>query len=134
MKKSITLWNLNDSSFQEIFEFVATHLLTQGEQALNEDEKCVYRSEIGKMCAVGCLIPEEDYKSRIENLNIIGVVFTLKIPQLPSDKLDMLVSLQSIHDNFMPPEWGAELVKLGESYNLNIDFINEFQTDTPSEE
>ncbi len=44
---------------QEIFDKVATHLLTQNEKALNSVGGCVYRTDKGLKCAVGCLIPVE---------------------------------------------------------------------------
>jgi hypothetical protein len=51
---------------KEIFLKVREHLRTQGEPALNEDDQCAYRSTNGKMCAIGCLIPDELYDPKIE--------------------------------------------------------------------
>lgn len=51
---------------QEIFDKVAEHLQKQGHRALNEDGVCVYRGKNGTKCAVGALIPDELYDSKIE--------------------------------------------------------------------
>jgi hypothetical protein len=44
---------INNKSRQEIFDFVANHLLTQNEKAM-EDVQCCYRAGNLK-CAVGAL-------------------------------------------------------------------------------
>jgi hypothetical protein len=45
---------------QEIFDKVATHLAKQGHRAVDGDS-CMYRGSKGTMCAMGCLIPDEEY-------------------------------------------------------------------------
>lgn len=57
---------------QEIFNTVATHLLTQNARSMGtapqmEGRGCLYRGENGRMCAVGCLIKDEFYDPILEN-------------------------------------------------------------------
>jgi len=52
---------------QQIFDKVATHLMTQGKQAHNERNECVYRGLGGTSCAMGCLIPDECYDQGMED-------------------------------------------------------------------
>ena len=47
---------------QEIFDKVATHLSKQGHRAF-DDNACMYRSPNGDKCAMGCLIPDEEYNA-----------------------------------------------------------------------
>jgi hypothetical protein len=55
---------------QEIFDKVVTHLRTQGKQAKNTSDDCVYRRPNGLMCAVGCLIPDELYDPALEGATV----------------------------------------------------------------
>ena len=54
---------------QEVFNKVAAHLLAQGKPAL-KGEDCVYRSKDGLKCAIGCLIPDENYTPEMERKSI----------------------------------------------------------------
>lgn len=59
-------------NMQEAFDKIATHLATQGKRSVkrkkfeDEVELCLYRSPDGLSCAVGCLIPDELYKEKLE--------------------------------------------------------------------
>jgi hypothetical protein len=50
---------------QQTFDRVLAHLRAQGVPA-SDGGKCCYRTEDGRMCAVGCLIPDEEYDPGIE--------------------------------------------------------------------
>ncbi len=93
---------------QEIFDKVINHLLHQGGPALDynydDDPKCRYRSNNGRQCAVGCLIPDNQYDPLMEGMGVI-------VTSPPSDPLNywiakyyephrhLLGALQSLHDN-----------------------------------
>ena len=55
---------------QAIFDRVITHLKAQGHPAQEEDGSCAYRAEDGSACAVGCLIPDEDYNICFESKSV----------------------------------------------------------------
>ena len=57
--KTINLSNLAQASTQEVFDFVAIHLLTQNEKS-GDDQVCYYRSPTGLKCAAGCLIADDE--------------------------------------------------------------------------
>jgi hypothetical protein len=85
---------------QEIFDKVATHLFTQGERAMEFSkmysfEQCCYRTKDGHMCAVGCLITEEEYSPDLEGLGIDEIASKLErfIPHQ-----ELLRALQLVHD------------------------------------
>lgn len=94
---------------QEIFDTVARHLFTQGERAGREhrdeddevyDFECLYRTPIGKTCAVGCLIPEDAYRSNMEGSGAQTLVnlFSDVLPPWMVANADLLEDLQGIHD------------------------------------
>lgn len=50
----------------EVIVLVAKHLAQQKEQAMGRNGCCMYRTPGGRMCAVGCLIPEELYHESLD--------------------------------------------------------------------
>jgi hypothetical protein len=123
---------------QEIFDKVATHLITQGVQALtiadvgraSPSPVCAYRGDNGTMCAAGCLIPDEEYKTEFEGLPW-GRRLAEAIPSLASltDKdHDLIVSLQNVHD--WEYNWESieklknELRGVAFWYDLSSDILN----------
>jgi len=93
---------------QEIFDKVINHLLQQGGPALNynydDDHKCRYRSNNGLKCAVGCLIPDDQYDPLMEGMGVI-VTFPSSDPlnnwiaKYYEPHRHLLGALQSLHDN-----------------------------------
>lgn len=121
---------------QEIFDKVAKHLLTQN--ARSEDgESCLYRSEDGLMCAVGCLIKDEHYSVALENQSVSheSVNHALNLSGVETDSVttEMLEDLQTLHDGIHPlryderimsiDEWSLGLSYIAATYNLNTDGI-----------
>jgi hypothetical protein len=56
----------NPEDNQAVFNFIINHLRKQGKQATDVKGGCVYRTDDGEACAVGCLIPEDEYHSKFE--------------------------------------------------------------------
>lgn len=91
---------------EQIFLHVATHLMKQGKQALNEGKGCAYLTEDGNlMCAVGCLIPKSMYSPGMEGKVVSGLVadragnYDLPDYIIEPDNRPMLRALQRLHDN-----------------------------------
>lgn len=118
---------------QTLFNTVAAHLLTQGKRASVVDwdgeELCRYRGQNGTKCAIGCLIPDELYKSRMEGFSISSLLydddFGLKTYFDGVDKR-ILSNLQLIHDTTSPNTWKEELAKVAVAYKLNDDVLKKF--------
>ena len=99
------------NTIQEVFDHVAGHLLKQGKQSLTEENNysyssgCSYRGVNGTSCAVGCLIPDDEYKVVIEGVSVIELLDEKSVPTLNSlnDNIEglqsMLLDLQVFHDN-----------------------------------
>jgi hypothetical protein len=90
---------------QEIFDTVAAHLAKQGRPAVSDAAGgCAYRGDDGAKCAVGCLILDEEYSSKMEGLLISQVA-----PERLRSFLPLLENLQEAHDESMT---GAEVLRV----------------------
>lgn len=91
----------------QISEKIRDHLIAQkAKSKLNSSDTaaCLYRSESGNMCAVGCLIPDELYTVKLENNGMRTTAVTevinktLKL-QLDRASVDCLQYWQNYHDS-----------------------------------
>ena len=113
----------------DVFNKVSEHLLAQNEQALDGNWECVYRSDTGLKCAVGCLIDDEFYSEDLEYSSLSstgpvanaleksGVVMTREI-------LDLLQRLQKLHDYKNPESWEEELKNLKLAFFRGVKYEN----------
>jgi len=104
---------------QEVFDKVATHLLTQGKQSVNAGGTCLYRGPGGTSCAVGCLIPDKVYREEMEGNDLArlphvrGLKTALGVGARldPNDtRFDLLYALQGAHD--ILDNWWNDMQKL----------------------
>lgn len=122
--------DLVSMSLQEIFDTVASHLLTQNQRSVGywvkcedseesffNDTSCAYRGQNGLKCAVGVLISDQDYSPQIEGESIRCLMGTYQ-PNLDHLKREVIRTLQFIHDNHSPKDWGAKLKHVAKTYNL----------------
>ena len=121
---------------QEIFDKVAVHLLTQPRSLTGNGGGCMYRGDNGTKCAVGCLIPDNEYDPSIEGLfmndRLIGKVPSFR--GMTEEQIYMLRELQRIHDycikeltdQFVNKEIAIEkLNEIAEINDLNTDAIRD---------
>jgi hypothetical protein len=112
----ITLATLGSATEQEVFDQVATHLLTQKQKCLsNEGGGCSYRNN-GLKCAAGCLIGDDEYYTGMERRRWNRLV---ENGVVPGDHVDLITKLQSIHDNNDPSEWRMALWHFANEYRLD---------------
>jgi hypothetical protein len=124
----MTIQQINNKSFQEIFDFVANHLLTQNEKAL-ENEKCCYRTGNLK-CAVGALIADEDYNCSFEGKSLQLLHDTPEksiFSDIKYNNLILLNQLQGIHDSYGPESWLKKLSSLAKELTLNDKMLKKFE-------
>lgn len=123
---------------KEIFNKVATHMLTQNAKSQTLDADgieliCAYRGNDGRMCAVGCLIKDEAYNSMMEGYTInlqttsrivneqdVMIRSALVESDIPTDRdtLILLQRLQSIHDMYEVKDWVTKLNDLARQYGF----------------
>lgn len=109
---------------QTVFNKVARHLLTQKKRCANS-ENCLYHSKNGLKCAAGCLIPDEQYddiKDK-EGKSWIHLVFHKLVS---SSHMNLIESLQYIHDDHPPEEWKDSLCRLATKFGLNTKILDKF--------
>lgn len=117
-------------NMQEVFDKVSAHLLKQNARsvACGINSTCSYRGEEGRMCAVGCLIPDELYRPSLEGWavwqpavnSVLGQCGIDVSPKSPMRK--MLTRLQSIHDNESVGLWRNNLIGVAEEFGLAVHF------------
>lgn len=115
---------------QEVFNKVATHLLTQNAKARTEtgwgNFICSYKADNGLKCAIGCLIPDDQYDKRIEgksiNLNPLLISILRNAIDLYIDDINFLENLQMIHDQLPIKSWAEELNQFAIDNKLENNF------------
>jgi hypothetical protein len=117
---------MDSMTAQEIFDKVASHLLTQNARSVRgSSDICAYRSLDGKQCAVGCLIEPEEYEEWMEGMAIDDLLQQKNVPQTLHDRLNdhmrLLRDLQWIHDRRAIIEWSKQLQTMAERYHLKFD-------------
>ena len=111
---------MNNPTAQQVFDQVVTHLLTQNQQALS-DGMCMYRTPGGLKCAVGCLIPDEAYDAKMEDMQADLVVSDYSsLMHLRSHSV-LLRDLQRVHDLLPPPRWPDKLRALAVRHRLKYN-------------
>lgn len=108
---------------QEIFDRVACHLLRQNVRSVTYGKGgdfCLYRGPNGTSCAVGCLIPDEDYSRYMERKGVRVLMddYGCKLP-FDQDSIPLLSALQKVHDDNMPSNWILALSYVAVEHNLN---------------
>jgi hypothetical protein len=63
---------------QEAFDTACRGIIAQGKKSADETGSCLYRSKDGCKCAIGHLIPDEEYEPRMENKMIISYFTWIK--------------------------------------------------------
>ncbi len=111
---------------QEVFDKVALHLLTQGKRAYDDEQGiCRYRMPDGLKCAVGCIIPDEEYLSDMEGRDVNALVAEGYMVELFEPHLLLLKDLQFAHDCTMPgpSAWPRRLIEIAQRYNLDYSIV-----------
>jgi hypothetical protein len=111
---------------QEVFDTVATHLLTQGRKALSDDKQCAYRAPNGDKCAVGCLIPDDKYVPKMEGKGVDFLLAEFKLVEL-EPHMGLLLVLQDTHDRRALEDWPTRLVQVAQMHGLSYDAVLYFK-------
>lgn len=113
---------------QEVFNKVSIHLLTQNAKSLKSSGSsrehnitaCSYRGDDGRMCAVGCLIPDERYNIDIEGYSVESYRVKDMLDDINlKEHTRLLCRLQYVHDGIDVNEWRNKLKQVANEYSLN---------------
>jgi len=124
-------------TMQEIFDTVVQHLLTQNEKSVDTFRgTCLYRTPDGKKCAVGALIPDDEYNVSMESTgDVHSLVYnhsdlcpkSLLAYRTNESFMDLLLTLQRVHDNLEPKTWPSRLRELALHWGLEDTVLRQFQ-------
>ena len=114
---------------QEVFDKVATHLLTQNAKSMTTGagRACAYRGDNGTMCAAGCLIPDDKYKPEYEYNTICSL--KNKFPETLEfwgEHFELAHKLQTVHDAYLVENWKEQLNAVAQLYDLSPKVILKF--------
>ena len=108
---------------QDIFNKAYIHLLTQKVRSAIP-YGCVYRDELGRKCAVGVFIRDEDYRPELEGCVARSsrtlVVLAKAGVETTENNMLLLSGLQRVHDNLPPNEWESALRELAARWKLEV--------------
>lgn len=124
--KNICLATLEQATAQEVFDWVAFNLLTQGKKSINEFgdiETCAYRGSDGLKCAAGWLISDFQYKERMENIPWSGLVMD---GEVSGKHFGLICLLQNIHDSYEPKEWHEKFSEVAKDFRLATKVLDRF--------
>lgn len=106
---------------QEIFDQVTEHLMTQKRRAIRNG-MCLYR--VGKLkCAVGVLIQDEFYDPVMESEGpgqplVKDALRKSGVKPFTDGTENLLLALQSVHDDFKPSQWPQPLRDVAKDFKL----------------
>lgn len=124
----ITLKTLESTTPQEVFNQVAKHLLSQNTTSYKKDgETCAYRGAYGAKCAAGCLIADDEYSDVMDRGNETGSYSWDSMVRngfAPNVHVNLIVSLQRVHDNILPLQWRRSLLSVAKEYGLSTAAID----------
>ena len=106
-------------TLQEIFDKIATHLLTQNKKSYLNGWFCAYRGDNGLKCAAGILIPDDEYKPEMEKKRWSVLIDEILVENKFANEISLL---QSIHDNRSVTKWYDELINFAQKHNLQVNF------------
>ena len=108
---------------QQVFDTVLAHARAQGcksvgphyfERANKTEQTCKYR-EGDKKCFVGCLIPDSEYDPSFEGEQWFQLVAHKLVSE---DNMNLITSLQYIHDYSQPEDWEKEFKRVAKNEGL----------------
>lgn len=108
---------------QQVFSIVYLHLISQNSKAAR-DGKCYYRTPDGRKCAIGILIPDENYDQSLEGLGA-SQSKVLRAAGLSEDQAEFARELQRVHDLKPVARWEACLAGVAEYYALTVPSLDD---------
>jgi hypothetical protein len=114
------------TQMQKAYETIRAHLIEQGKPARDVSGQCVYRSDTGLKCAVGCLISDEAYHKGLEDCtpHMDNVIEALEKSGWPftQGELQCLKEMQEKHDHWRGGLAGViyDIDQVAQEYKLEV--------------
>lgn len=120
-----------DPTLQELFDYVALHLLTQGTEA-DDGLYHVLADRKGRRCSIGCLIRDRDIKRldvrKTESTKAVrsAVARGIGVESLHDYTVDLLGDLREVHDHDPVTRWVESLRAVATKYDLDHNAIDDW--------
>ena len=106
-----------------VFLAVANHLLAQMRRSIVDNRLCLYRSDEGLKCAVGCLISDEHYHEDLEKKTVSEELVRDALERSgvrihDGTMLQFVGELQFVHDYSFAKDWPHRLMGVAREYGL----------------
>lgn len=117
---------------QWFFDTSAKYLLAQNEKAIDGNYSCRYRTDDGKKCALGAVLPDELYCPAYEGEapGLTPGVSAFKNRALAGalgleteNDVSFARALQRVHDENAPSVWLTRLHEFTNTYGLNAEAL-----------
>lgn len=117
---------------QEIFDTVVNHLANQKRRSMaifvhgeEEINTCAYRGKNGDMCAVGCLIKDEDYDPEMEAKSVDNLISNGLLPAYLMQYTGLLEALRLAHDTAFNVDQLTQMFRnAGVIYDLDVSAVD----------
>ena len=139
LSKVVTVENLADCTSQEVFDYVAWHLISQGRQSMDAAKTtCMYwNGELS--CAGGCLMPYKWWEQNIKDKTVRGGNANSALWRnlvncgiVRDDHRFLIQDLQTVHDTFTATSHLSEreffqegLEKVAKEYELSLSLVKQ---------
>lgn len=97
---------------KQAFEIMKKHLLCQNERSVDVRGHCKFRGDNGLKCALGALIPDADYDTRMDG-------WGMTLPLDPGLDRNMLRDMRQLHDHHAPEHWPLRLKEIAQQYGYD---------------
>lgn len=124
----ITIATLPDCTAQQVFDYIANHLLSQGEKCQEIDDiddgpLCVYKNSDNQRCAAGCLFGPGEYNPSFEGNNWVALREKGIVPAI---HFGLITALQRVHDTRQADEWYTELKQLAKDFRFDTGNLDQY--------
>lgn len=114
----ITLKTLPESTEQEVFNQVKSHLMEQGKASKSKtDGTCKYRAGKDLKCAAGCLMSDDEYTKNWDK-KIWTWMDLVDRGLVPDTHNKLIRRLQFMHDTTSPNLWDYKLGEIADVFGL----------------
>lgn len=106
---------------QEAFDTMVRHLRKQGRKSQDDERQtCLYRGPNGLKCAVGALIPDEEYRPEWDEKGMSASKIVKCCHALQGVDSNLLSIMQTIHDHCSITNWEAHFKSTASNYGLTL--------------
>ena len=102
---------------QQAFTKMVNHLRKQNAECRHSRGECVFRNDEGMACAIGCLIPDDEYHVGMEG----QAAWALRtFSGWPIETGRVMADMQRTHDGYAVSQWEDRFALVAGSHGLKL--------------